>query len=55
MSRDFVGSWMKVGIPAKESTLSQMGDKPLGEQCSFCEQVTLRLVFVRVCEDFFPK
>jgi carbonic anhydrase len=35
---DFVGSWVKIGLPAKETTLSQMGDKPLTEQCSFCEQ-----------------
>jgi len=37
-SKDFVGSWVKIGLPAKESTLSQVGDKPLTEQCSFCEQ-----------------
>lgn len=36
---DFVGSWVKIGLPAKETTLSLMGDKPLTEQCSFCEQV----------------
>ena len=52
--RDFVGSWVKIGLPAKESTLSQVGDKPLTEQCSFCEQViTLKLVFVRVCKCFY--
>lgn len=35
---NFVGSWVKIGLPAKETTLAQMGDKPLEEQCSFCEQ-----------------
>jgi carbonic anhydrase len=35
---DFVGSWVKIGLPAKKTTLSQMSDKPLTEQCSFCEQ-----------------
>ncbi|KAG0559784.1 hypothetical protein KC19_10G128700 [Ceratodon purpureus] len=34
---DFVGSWVKIGLPAKETTLSETGDKPLAEQSSFCE------------------
>uniref|UniRef100_A0A7I4E4U4 Carbonic anhydrase n=1 Tax=Physcomitrium patens TaxID=3218 RepID=A0A7I4E4U4_PHYPA len=37
--KDFVGSWVKIGLPAKESTLEAVGDKPLAEQCTFCEKV----------------
>lgn len=37
-SGDFVGSWVRIGLPAKKKTLSVMSGKPLQEQCTFCEQ-----------------
>lgn len=39
LGRDFVGSWVQIGMPAKQKTLSLMEDRPFHEQCSFCEQV----------------
>lgn len=42
-SGDFIGSWVKIGMPAKKKTLSLLGDKPFKEQCSFCEQETVNL------------
>lgn len=38
---DFIGSWVKIGMPAKKKTLSVLGHKSFEEQCSFCEQVPL--------------
>lgn len=38
---DFVGSWIRIGLPAKKKALSVMKGKPLQEQCRFCEQVWL--------------
>lgn len=37
-SGDFVGSWIRIGLPAKKKALSVMKGKPLQEQCRFCEQ-----------------
>jgi hypothetical protein len=39
--RDFVGSWIRIGLPAKKKTLSLMSGKPFHEQCTFCEQVSI--------------
>lgn len=37
-SGDFVGSWVRIGLPAKKKALSLMAGKPFDEQCKFCEQ-----------------
>ncbi|KAG0598463.1 hypothetical protein M758_12G076000 [Ceratodon purpureus] len=37
-SGDFVGSWIRIGLPAKKKTLSLFSGKPFQEQCTFCEQ-----------------
>jgi len=37
-SGDFIGSWVRIGMPAKKKTLSLLGNKSLKEQCSFCEK-----------------
>jgi carbonic anhydrase len=44
VDRDFIGSWVKIGMPAKKKTLSLLGDKPFKEQCSFCEQVLVVII-----------
>jgi hypothetical protein len=36
---DFIGSWMKIGMSARERTLKLMAGKPITDQCHFCEQV----------------
>ncbi len=39
--RDLVGSWVKVGLPAKEKVKALHPDKSYYEQMSFCEKVRL--------------
>ncbi len=39
--RDLVGSWVKVGLPAKEKVKALHPDKSDYEQMSFCEKVRL--------------
>ncbi len=36
---DFIGSWMKIALPAKDHTLELLHNHPLEEQCSYCERV----------------
>jgi carbonic anhydrase len=38
-SSDFIGSWMKIALPAKDHTLELLHNHPLEEQCSYCERV----------------
>jgi len=40
---DFIGSWVHIGMPAKQKTLSLLGHKSFLEQCSFCEQEAVNL------------
>lgn len=44
LGSDFIGSWVRIGMPAKKKTLSLLGHKSLKEQCSFCEQVPQQMV-----------
>lgn len=37
---DFIEDWVKIGSPAKSKVLSDHGEKPFGDQCTFCEKVT---------------
>jgi hypothetical protein len=43
LGSDFIGSWVRIGMPAKKKTLSLLGNKSLKEQCSFCEKVLLNI------------
>ncbi|CAM6062328.1 unnamed protein product [Sphagnum tenellum] len=38
---DFIGSWMKIGMSARERTLKLMAGKPITDQCRFCEQESI--------------
>ncbi|KDO66166.1 hypothetical protein CISIN_1g019915mg [Citrus sinensis] len=37
-STDFIEDWVKIGIPAKSKVLTEHGDKPFGDQCTYCEK-----------------
>ncbi|GLT33259.1 hypothetical protein SLA2020_078630 [Shorea laevis] len=37
-STDFIEDWVKVGLPAKTKVLAEHGDKPFGDQCTYCEK-----------------
>ncbi|KAG0562542.1 hypothetical protein KC19_9G154900 [Ceratodon purpureus] len=37
-SIDFVGNWVRIGLPAKEKTLLVMQGKSLLDQCRYCEK-----------------
>lgn len=47
-SGDFVGSWVRIGLPAKEKALSLMAGKSFDEQCGFCEQEAVNVSLVNL-------
>ncbi|CAK9237005.1 unnamed protein product [Sphagnum troendelagicum] len=42
-SSDFIGSWMKIALPAKDHTLELLHNHPLEEQCSYCERESINV------------
>ncbi|CAK9214852.1 unnamed protein product [Sphagnum troendelagicum] len=42
-SSDFIGSWMKIGMSAREHTLKVMDGRSITDQCCFCEQESINV------------
>jgi len=42
-SSDFIGSWMKIGMSAREHTLKLMAGRSITDQCRFCEQESINV------------